>query len=57
MCLLELNSGPLEEQSVILTNEPSHQPSYKHLSTWAQLVKLLELLLVEGTLRTWCLVT
>jgi hypothetical protein len=24
----DLNSGPLEEQSALLTAEPSHQPSY-----------------------------
>jgi hypothetical protein len=26
MWLWDLNSGPLEEQSVLLTTEPSHQP-------------------------------
>jgi hypothetical protein len=24
----DLNSGPLEEQSVLLTTEPSHQPNF-----------------------------
>ena len=32
MWLLELNSGPLEEQSVLLTAEPSLQPFFQCLS-------------------------
>jgi hypothetical protein len=29
----DLNSGPLEEQSVLLTAEPSHQPDFSLLET------------------------
>jgi hypothetical protein len=31
----ELNSGPLEEQSVLLTAEPSLQPSFQALGSQA----------------------
>jgi hypothetical protein len=33
---LELNSGPLEEQSVLLTTEPSLQPLLQALNSWTQ---------------------
>jgi hypothetical protein len=39
MLCWDFNSGPLEEQSVLLPSEPSHQPKYYFMSPlWIVLV-------------------